>query len=268
MVLKKIASIGTGLTMVAIIVFIARPALAETDAGINNNHGIRMGMMRGDRVPPMMKPAVLGSVTSINGTTLTLTGRVTPGNNASTTYNVDASHAKVFKDRATTTISSITTGDMIFVEGNVSGSNVTATVIRDGVKGVGFGPGKREGDHPNASSTPAFTGNGQPLVAGKISAVNGNTLTVTTGNGVAYTVDASNAKIVKGKDITTLSSVAVNDGVLVQGAVNGSSIVASTVIEEPKRPTQQNTNPTDPKPAEEHGLIGNLGGFFMHLFGF
>lgn len=261
MVLKKIASIGTGLTMVAIIVFVASPAFAETDTGVHSNLGLRMGMLKGDK---MMKPAIIGSVTSISGTTITLQGRITPGNNASTTFSVNASNAKVYKERASSTLSSITVGDMIFVEGSVSGSNVTATVIRDGVKGVGFGPGKRE-DH--ASSTPAFTGNGQPLVAGKISAVSGNNLTVTTGNGVVYTVDATNAKILKGKEVSTLANVAINDGVLIQGAVNGTSIIATTILEQPPRPSPTNIDNSNPK-AEGHGMIGNLGGFFMHLFGF
>lgn len=250
MVLKKIVTIGT----VMVVIFISTPALAESTT--NREAGpkkILMGMMR-----PEMRPAVIGSVTAINGTTITLKGRMAPGNNATSTYSVDASNAKVFMERATSTVSSIKTGDMIFVEGVFTGTNIVATNIRDGVKGVGFGPGKRE-DH--ASSTPAFTGNGQPLVLGKISAVNGNTLTITTGNGVIYTVDATGAKILKGKDASTLSNVVVGDHAMIQGAVNGTSIVATTIIEQPQRPA----NNDNQKPPQGHGL---LGGFLMHLFGF
>ena len=264
MALRKIVSVGT----VAVVIFISTPAFAESNQNAINQHALRTrkmligGMKRDGETPPMMRPAVMGSVTAINGTTITLSGRVTPGNNATTTYSVDASSAKVFKARATSTVSSITTGDMLFVEGTISGSNITATTIRDGVKGVGFGPGKMMGPR-NASSTPAFTGNGQPLVAGKISAVSGNTLTVTTGNNVVYTVDATNAKILKGKETSTISNLAINEGVLVQGAVNGNSITASTIIEKPQPPAN---NGQSPEP--NHGLFENIGGFFKHLFGF
>jgi Domain of unknown function (DUF5666) len=262
MALRKIVSIGT----VAVVIFIANPALAESTQKNTTEQGygprnMMVGKMMKGKLPPMMRPAVMGSVSSISGTTITLNGRVTPGNNATTTYNIDASNAKIFKGGATSTISNIATGDMIFVEGTVNGSNVTATAIRDGVRGVGFGPGKRELEGPrNASSSTAFTGNGQPLVAGKISAVSGNTLTVTTGNNVTYTVDATNAKILKGKDPISLSGVVNGDGVLVQGAVNGNSIVAATIIDKPQS-TSQNTEPA-------HGTFENLGGFFKHLFGF
>ncbi len=259
MALRKIVSVGT----VAVVIFISTPAFAESTQNNANQQvfGARKMMIGAMRAE--MKPAVMGSVLSVSGNTINVSGRVTPGNNATATYSVDASTAKVYKDRATSTVSSIATGDMIFIEGTVSGSNITATVIRDGVKGVGFGPGKMMGPR-NASSTPAFTGNGQPLVAGKISTVSGSTLTVTTGNNVVYTVDATNAQILKGKDTVTLSSVTAGDGVLVQGTVNGTSIVASTIIEQPQRPIQ--TNQQNPEP--NHGLLGNIGGFFMHLFGF
>jgi len=158
MALKKMVSIGT----VAVVIFISTPALAESTQNNNNQHGFgpRKMMVEGrmikGKLPPMMRPAILGSVTSISGTTITLSGRITPGNNATSTYNIDASNAKIFKDKATSTISSIVTGDMIFVEGSVSGSNVTATVIRDGVRGVGFGPGRRD---ENGSSSPVFIRN-------------------------------------------------------------------------------------------------------------
>lgn len=256
MALKKLVSIGT----VAVVIFIASPALAERTQG-NTALQFTMGpagMMRGKA--QIKKPAIIGSVSAISGTTLTLNGRVTPGNNATTTFNVDVSNAKIFKGKATSTISSIKVGDMIFVEGTVSGTNVTAIAIRDGVRGVGFGPGKRD-DH--ASSTPAFMGNGQPLVAGKISAVSGNTLTLTTGNNVVYTVDATNAKIVSGKNSAVLSSITSGDAVMIQGTVNGSTVTATTIIERlmPEKSNGQS-------PELNHGMFENVGGFFKHLFGF
>ncbi|MEI6490638.1 MAG: hypothetical protein WCO16_02645 [bacterium] len=112
MVLRKIVTIGT----VALVIFVSFPALAEsTNSQTANPRKMHMGALR-----PPMKPAVVGSVLSISGTSITLSGRVAPGNNATTTFNVDASNAKVFKNRATSTVSSITTGDMLFVQGTVT----------------------------------------------------------------------------------------------------------------------------------------------------
>lgn len=257
---RKIASIGTGIGMAAIVIFVATPAFAETNTYAQ---GPRTGMMGIMRPRQNMKPAIIGSVSAISGTTITLTGRQTPGNNASTTFSIDASSATVFKNNATSTVSGIAVGDMIFVQGTVSGTNVTATVIRDGVRGVGFGPG-REDKERTASTTVPFTGNGQPLVAGKISSFSGNTLNITTGNNIVYTVDATNAKIMKGKDTIALSNVVVGEGVLVQGTVNGTSIVASTIIEQPQHPVVTNNSAN----GQSHGFFGNISGFFMHLFGF
>lgn len=259
---RKIASIGTGIGMAAIVIFVATPAFAETNVNLQGSRNGMMGIMRPRQ---NMKPAVLGSVTAISGTTITLNGRQTPGNNAATTFSVNASGATVFKNNATSTVSGISVGDMIFVEGTVSGNSVTATVIRDGVRGVGFGGGMME---KHASSTPAFTGNGQPLVAGKISSLSDNTLSITTGNNVVYTIDATNAKILKGKDTVTLSSLVTGNGVLVQGTVNGTSIVASTIIEQPQRPVENSNNGNNNSKPQLHGFFGNIGGFFSHLFGF
>jgi len=77
----------------------------------------------------------------------------------------------------------------VIVEGTISGANVAATVIRDGagpVPGKGPGmPGKEFGDHgasSTSSTTPIITGNGEPVVAGSVTAISGNALTVTNGS--------------------------------------------------------------------------------------
>ena len=65
-----------------------------------------------------------------------------------TVYTVDATNAKIYKGGATTTVSvsAIATGDKVMVQGTISGTNIAATVIRDGVGGMMGGrpgmPGK------------------------------------------------------------------------------------------------------------------------------
>jgi len=94
-----------------------------------------------------------------------------------------------------------------------------------------------------ASSTRPVTG--KPFMAmgvlGKVSAINGDILTVTSQrkttasstamSPVTFTVDATNAKVYKGSASTTvsISSVLVGDRVLIQGTVNDTSITATVV---------------------------------------
>ena len=88
----------------------------------------------------MMVPGIFGTVTSINGESLTVAGHGGP-NTATTTYTVDATNAKILKAGApgsktapaTITVSSIQINDSVAVTGTVSGTNVTAKTIIDGI---------------------------------------------------------------------------------------------------------------------------------------
>jgi len=236
-----------------------------------------------------VRPAVFGTVSAINGDSLTVTqgahpafggfGSSTPAMaaTATTTYTVDATNATVLKNNATSTVSSISVGDKVAVQGTVNGTNVTATTIRDGFSGMGRGMmgGMRGGG--NASSTNAMpspiTGNGQPVIAGTIGAINGSSLTITNKSNVSYTVDASNAKIVEGQSVITVSNLAVGDNVIVQGVVNGTSVTASSVIDQKAPSAGANNNASSTGPRGGHsgnggGIFGAIGGFFSHIFGF
>lgn len=67
-----------------------------------------------------------GTVTSVSGNTITLTGK------DGQTYTVDASDAQIGKV-STITVGDVQVGDMLDVHGDVSGTNVTAKHIMDGV---------------------------------------------------------------------------------------------------------------------------------------
>ena len=255
---KKIASITACFALVAGIAF-AVPALAQT----NNNQGQQGSHRNGqasERKGLGIRPAVVGTVSAINGSSLTVNGRQGFGSSTATViYTVDASNATVKKNNATSTVSSIVVGDNVFIQGTVSGTNVVATTIRDGAPGM-RGEGNRQ---KMGTSTPI--GNGQPVVFGKTTAVNGTSLTVTTASNVTYTVDATNAKVMAGKDTaSSLSNIAVGDRVLVQGTVNGTSINATTVVDQSKN-NPGNNSATNSKPR---GFFGGIGQFFMHMFGF
>ena len=234
--------------------------------------------------PGMMRPGVFGTVASVSGDTLTITSKMRQRGTASTTpptittYTIDATSAKVTKAGAASTVSAIVVGDMVMVQGTVSGTSVAATAIRDvpagqagGTMGARFGrmPGTKPG-MGIASHTPAFVGNGQPVIGGKVTTVSGSSVTVTTASNTVYAVDASSAKITKrGVTSATIANVTVGDSVVVQGTISGSSVTATTVFDQgsPIARIGDGTGSTTP-PSAPHGFMGAIGGFFSHLFGF
>jgi hypothetical protein len=112
--------------------------------------------------------------------------------------------------------------------------------------------------------TPLISGNGQPIVGGTVAIVSGNTLSVTNASNVTYTVDASSATIVKANATSSVSNIAVGDRVVVQGAVNGTSITASSVVDQgvAKNPTGSNQS------GNRRGFMGSIRGFLHNMFGF
>jgi riboflavin synthase alpha subunit len=199
-------------------------------------------------------PGIFGTIASVSGTTFTVTSKAGPnGAPAAATYTVDASNAKVTKGgNQSASVSDLAVGDSVMVQGTVNGLNVVAATVRDNP------------ERPDGKPNPIIEGDGSPVLGGNVTAVNGTALTVTNKSNVAYAVDASNAKIEKAGASASLSAVAVGDSVLVQGTVNGTSIVASSVIDQgtPAGASAGNA------PKAHGGLWEGIVGFFQHLFGF
>lgn len=241
---------------------VALPVFAQTSAGMQGGSHGHFGMRGG------MAPGIFGTVTAVDGTTLTVTAKMRPSPSstaatAGTVYTVDAGSAQVMKNGTSSAVSDIAAGDTVMIQGTVSGTNVTATMIRDGMGGM---TGRRGAGTGKASSTPPIQGNGEPVVGGSITAISGTTLTVTNASNVTYTIDASQAKIVKNGTTTTISDVATGDNVVVQGTVNGTSVAASSVIDQGAG-SQGGTSQTNKAPSG-FSFFGAIGNFFKHLFGF
>jgi hypothetical protein len=273
MLKRTLALWAATIALLAGTALVASPAYADDNSNTNTNtnqtqpstwpqngqgHGGQgNGWGRGGR--PMMGMGTAGKVTTVNGDTITITGR----NN--TTYTVDATNATVMKAGATTTVSSIAVGDTIFAQGTVSGTNVTATKILDGLMRVGFGlgkvPGQGRGQGNGGGPAALFQGNGEPVVAGIVSSVSGDSFSFTNSGNATYTVDDTNALIRKGNATSTPGVITTGDHVLVQGSVNGTSITATTVIDQAV--TNNSGNVKNPR-----NIFGSIGSFFKHLFGF
>lgn len=199
-----VASIGVGF---------AGASSAQTTT--SNQSGAPMHRLWGNA--DGQRPDVFGKVTSVSGTTLTVES-TNPKDSSTTTYTVDASNAKVMKGSdgappTNATVADIAVGDMVAVRGEVSGTNVTASAIMDGMPPHGpFGHGRGHG------------------VVGEVTSVNGSTVTITGKDGTTYTIDGSGAIVGKISSIT-IGDIQVGDTVAVQGEADGTSITAKHIMD-------------------------------------
>lgn len=166
-----------------------------------------------------MGPHVQGTITAISGSTITIEGK------DGKTYSIDASDATVksFAQGSEPTegdVSGLSVGDEIGVRGTIDGTSVVATQIMDGMlkRGMG-GHGKGHG------------------VRGEVTAVNGSTITVTGKDGKAYTVNAGSATVQRMTE-GSLADITVGDTIGVQGTVSGTSVEATTIMDDVVKPTQ------------------------------
>jgi hypothetical protein len=255
--------------------------------GMSGMHGPMM---------PLGQLGIAGTVSAVNGTTLSVASVVrsrglgepngNDGNNgngnslglatSSVTYSVDASNATVRKNNATTTVSSIGVGDMVYVRGSVSGTSVTATTILDGIFGPNAsgtsrfhgGPGpvvlpwKGVGAHP--TGTRPFAG-ATPMTTGTIASVNGSTLTMTTGSGTTYSIDATNATLVKqGTGSNSISAIAIGDNVQVEGSVSGTVITARVIFDNVPTPSASGSATS----SNSGSIMGAIRSFLANIFRF
>ncbi len=216
------------------------------------------------------RPVVSGKVTSVSGDILMVTTHGWRHELKSSTtapmtaYTVNASGAVVVKDGKTSSFAQIAIGDFVVVRGTMSGTSVAATNIRDVKKGPDIWHDARGKGAAAMSTAFPIQGNGDPVIGGTVSAVSSSTLMVTAKAGQTYTVNAVNAKVVK-RDVTnaTLANVSVGDAVVVQGAVNGASVTASSILDQAPAGAKGSAG-TPPR----RGFFGAIGGFFTRLFGF
>jgi hypothetical protein len=168
---------------------------------------------------------IVGQVTTINGTSLTIKS------SAGTLYSVDASGARIFKDFASSTIAiaEVKIGDSIMVRGTIVDQAIKATVIFDG-KFAGPGNAKNENRGEEARMMRGVKGFG---IRGVVTTVSGSTFSIDAKNNKTYSVDATNAVIFRGttKATSTIADIKSGDVVMVQGTTTGTTIIASKVID-------------------------------------
>ena len=148
---KYILAVAT-LTTLGALALSAIPAFAQSTTSNSAPNAQHAGWSGRGGAGKMTPPAVFGTVSVINGTTLSVTSKASKNS-----FTVDASNATVMKNNATSTLGSVTVGDTVVVMGTVSGTNVTATSIRDGVMGTRGTPETRPEGMASSTNNPQNT---------------------------------------------------------------------------------------------------------------
>ena len=239
-------------------------AFADSNTSVTVQNGQKMGWMNRGRTAGPKIPVVVGTVSAINGNVITISGKQGFGATTATTFTVDATNAKITKAKATVSISSVAIGDMVLVQGTITGTNVVATAIHDGMM-----PASGQSTRGPQDTLPSpIVGNGQPIVAGAVTALSGSTISITNKSNVSYVINATNAKIIQGQNtVIALSNITIGDSLIVQGVINGNSVTASSIIDQP-RSVESNQAPKNDSTGTHVGFIGGIGAFFGKLFGF
>jgi hypothetical protein len=165
----------------------------------------------------------LGAITAKTDTSLTILGQ----NNTSYTVTL-ASDAQIFINKEKqTSLAGFVVGDNVMVQGALSGTTIVAKTIV-------------------ALHLPAGT------LMGKITAVNGTTLTVLGSDNKTYTVLTSDASLkAKGDKHEGLGGLAVGDTVVIKGDLNSTNTtVTATLVTE-----------------EKGNILHRVGNFFKGIFG-
>ena len=213
---------------VALSIGIGFAGITAADTNRNTNKMGISGQVRamfGGNGKDNGKPVVFGKISAISGNTVTVT-QTNLKDGTVKTYTVDATNAKITKASAgaapaTITVAGLAVGDTVAVRGTISGTSVTAVNIVSGVPGEGLGRGgMMKGDKEH----------GAKGVSGTVTAVSGNTVTITGKDGKTYTVDASASVVLKTSTIT-VGQIAVGDTLGVHGTISGTSVKADHIMD-------------------------------------
>lgn len=245
---------------------------------------------RGPRGPEMNGKAFVGNVLSVSGNTFQL--RLIDRSEQSATgtvFTVDATNAKIVSgpvlgggssatNTATSSVSQIKAGMRVLINGTVNGQTVTARNIhldvplralerREDRREDRKEDRKEERKENKKPKAPVLDitkiGDGQPVVVGTVGTTTGSSFTLKNKSNVIYTIDAANAKIFIRNATGTIADVKQGDQVAVQGAVSGTSITASTVLDQGVVALKKIDEKTG---MVKKNVFEKMGSFFRNLF--
>jgi hypothetical protein len=210
------------LTAVVVITLLTTSTSAIASVITNKNHNGSSFHPKNN--PRGIRPGIGGAVAAISGTSLIITGQ------DGTTYTVDTTKAKITRgfgpNMQTLVLGDIKIGDKIGIMGTVSGTNVIAKTIIDG---IGLIRDKETSDQENSH------------IAGTITSVSPYSFTIAvqpfhgkrdTSSPVVYTIDtASNTLVTSGGSSASLGDLTVGQTVIVRGTIdNTAKTVAASKV--------------------------------------
>ena len=191
-----------------------------------------------------------GTVTKLDGSDITV--QTTDQSGSTSTTVVRTSNNTTYTQSASGSIGDLKAGDNIVVTGNSSNGSVVATSIRDmgsmtfgrggsrnGGNGNGGPPTDFSGAPPNFSGAPPNNGNfpgGAPepgqagnSTAGKITAIDGSTVTVSSFNGDAVTVTTDGSTTYTVTKSASLADIKVGDTITAAGETSNGVVTATAI---------------------------------------
>lgn len=84
--------------------------------------------------------------------------------------------------------------------------------------------------------------NFQLPITGTVTSLSGTTITLTSKNSTIYTINATNAKLIKNGVSATIANILIGDTLFVRGAVTGTSVAATNILDgKPTLTTKKHT---------------------------
>jgi hypothetical protein len=215
------------------------PAAAATDSGSAGSgatgNGPALVAQRGAR----------GTITAIDGTTLTLDSSDPTG--TSSTVTVETTDETAFRETVEGTLADLAVGDNIVAMGSATDGGITAANIVDTGDDAGTTDFRAGGPPPDGAGdlTPRPFTDGGPdgappdgerfgpgssgFTAGTVKSVDGTTVTVETADGSTVVVSTTADTTISVTETIALADLEVGDTVSATGTIDGSTVTADTV---------------------------------------
>lgn len=179
-----------------------------------NEGGAGIGFMRGMMGGRDEGHGIHGTITAINGSTLTV-----DVDGTAYTVNVDGAEFHTFADGEVSdaTQGDLAVGDSIGVRGEVDGTTVEADHVMEGDMKFGDRGGMR-GEMRGGRG-----------VMGEVTKVDGNTITVEGRNGKTYTVNATEAEVLRTVE-GSVSDIKEGSRIGIHGDVDGTTVTAERIM--------------------------------------
>ena len=195
---------------------------------------------RNERRLTAMRPSVIGTVSTVSGTIINVTDQ------KGIVHTVDTTNAQITTGFGSTTksitVSDISIGDAVAVVGTASGTSISATSVRDGVK---FPSGLPQNALParfHMKGSIMYASSTIPRFVGTITAISGSTFTIqvpnhkphtrfsgmasgsSTSTPIIYTVVTTNSTVfMKDRQLDSLADLAVGQTALITGTLEKST---------------------------------------------